>query len=669
MRIVSPTGHRIIPDDERAMRFGPIPEPRYPHRLADSTRLYEGDLNVKGDLAAMDGRRGGPDNVIVDGDLTVAGVLDWWDPKTEKFLLVTGNLRAGGISLGERVHVMVRGDLRVDGPVEARSFGEGPLDGDTRLAVRNLWAAGLTLVGHVDVTVSGDLTVANGIVARGVDDRGSLTVAGRTQAPIIIGTRYFTMDFADQPSADVIIGAPPQLGCGVHFDEHQLPDIVAPELLDGAFGGGDEGGGEIHDEDFERIEEAVATGLAVLRPDARPGRLLGLEWREVLTRPHDQIDNVTDLDLSDRNLRRLPEEVRSFPHLRRLNLAHNHRLDRLPEWIGELAHLEELDLSGTRLSRLPASFACLSRLRFLDVSTHEGMPVLPAQIGGLTRLRALTARKVRDLGESLTGLEQLEELDVWGLGDGHYGRVAFPRVVTRLPRLRVLRLGHTHLSSVPDDLLAMTSLVELDLNSSLPSVRRLPRLSRLPELQILRVNGSSGDSSTRPSPHLLDVVWDITTLEELDLSFWGAAGRTDSRSDAREAPRPALALPEDAFARMPRLRRLDLRHSGVTTLPESFYRLTELDDVRVDFAELDGPTRRRLAALVRTEPDNPAHDWIRAVQVHLLLKAGRTEDAHAAAHRVLTRRPGFPALADVAASARFQSWHRRGSAPSSSRCR
>ncbi|MFE7113527.1 hypothetical protein ACFU9W_46630, partial [Streptomyces sp. NPDC057600] len=58
--------------------------------------------------------------------------------------------------------------------------------------------------------------------------------------------------------------------------------------------------------------------------------------------------------------------------------------------------------------------------------------------------------------------------------------------------------------------------------------------------------------------------------------------------------------------------------------------------------------------------DNPAHDWIRAVQVKLLLKADRTDDAYQAANRIFARRPDFRGLADVAASTGYRTW--RGNA-------
>lgn len=114
-------------------------------------------------------------------------------------------------------------------------------------------------------------------------------------------------------------------------------------------------------------------------------------------------------------------------------------------------------------------------------------------------------------------------------------------------------------------------------------------------------------------------------------------------------------IPEPSATPVPDLLRRDFT-AQAPKLPESFYALTELEDVTIDFGLLDPPVRQRLAALARSEPDNPARDWIRAVQVKLLLKADRTDDAYQAANRILARRPDFCGLADVAATVGYWTW-------------
>jgi tetratricopeptide (TPR) repeat protein len=55
-------------------------------------------------------------------------------------------------------------------------------------------------------------------------------------------------------------------------------------------------------------------------------------------------------------------------------------------------------------------------------------------------------------------------------------------------------------------------------------------------------------------------------------------------------------LPDDAFSRMPHLRVLDLSFNQLTTLPESFYRLTDLAEVDLRYTHLDRATIDRLTS-------------------------------------------------------------------------
>ncbi|MGY3677834.1 Leucine-rich repeat (LRR) protein [Streptomyces sp. TE33382] len=160
-------------------------------------------------------------------------------------------------------------------------------------------------------------------------------------------------------------------------------------------------------------------------------------------------------------------------------------------------------------------------------------------------------------------------------------------MVNRLSALRRLSLANARLTGVPDDILALTSLEELDFTCSVsPRLDRLPDLAPLPHLRILRFSGGPTPAQRH---HLLDSVWPITTLEELHIDRWG------EQKIGGRAVRPALdALPDDAFARMPRLRRLDLSFNELTTLPESLYRLTHLEYINLSYTKLDTTTVDRL---------------------------------------------------------------------------
>jgi Leucine-rich repeat (LRR) protein len=123
--------------------------------------------------------------------------------------------------------------------------------------------------------------------------------------------------------------------------------------------------------DEQAISAALRAGRPVLRPGTRPSHLVALDELDALL---PRAEGITELDLSDRKLRQLPEQLYAFPHLRVLSLAGNDAvgsLAGLDERIGDLTALEELDLSGMGLTSLPESIGRLRSLRVLNVSGND----------------------------------------------------------------------------------------------------------------------------------------------------------------------------------------------------------------------------------------------------------------------------------------------------------
>jgi hypothetical protein len=172
----SPAGYRVISADEAEARFDAATDLRYPYQdFADEQeiRLYEGGLRVEGNFEREGDEEWSPYNVIVDGDLTVDGDLEWWDSLSGNFLLVTGDVRA-----------------------------------------RNV-----LLAGSPDVVVRGDLTVSGGVQGHHGDDGGCLTVKGLVRAEVVISTLHFQLDLARPAEAPVI------------DTTGELTRMVLPELL------------------------------------------------------------------------------------------------------------------------------------------------------------------------------------------------------------------------------------------------------------------------------------------------------------------------------------------------------------------------------------------------------------------------------------------------------
>ena len=98
-------------------------------------------------------------------------------------------------------------------------------------------------------------------------------------------------------------------------------------------------------------------------------------------------DDLTRIDLSNRELTAVPDWVRKFINLTVLDLSGN-QLTLLPEWIGELVALTSLDLSHNHLSAVSDSIGELLALTSLDLS-HNRLSAVPDAVRNLSRLTSL----------------------------------------------------------------------------------------------------------------------------------------------------------------------------------------------------------------------------------------------------------------------------------------
>ncbi|MBD0841516.1 hypothetical protein [Streptomyces sp. TRM68416] len=570
----SPPGYRVIGVQEAEERFQVSADVAHSYaEFADDQeiRLYEGGLRITGNLAPEPEQDWVLYNIVVDGDLVLHGDLDWFSRTEGSFLLVTGNLRARHVILDGRPDVVVRGKLEANGVVHGWDEDHDGCCSD-------------------------------------LADSGKLTVRGATRAALIVVTSQFRMDFGARPQA-LIAGAPECVNPTADLDEEGLTGLLEPELLyeDGR-------------PDPAKVADALRTDRPVVRFGVDLTPPASAQGREGSGHPRldsllERAEEVTEIDLAYSSLEDFPEQLLRFPNLRFLSLEGT-EVGRIDERIGELTSLEVLRLDHAALTELPDSIGRLPNLRRLDIS-NNAFTALPDSLGDLDRLEVLRAGRLTcPLPASLARLGSLRHLSLPHLHHGLHDDspaplVDFPDLVLRLTGLRSLDLSDTWLASVPDDLLNLTELEELYLARSLSDrVTRLPDLARLPRLRALRLSGHTPEQAP-PGRDLLAGIWDIPTLEYLEIDGWGEAV-----VDGDTARTPFTALPDGACARTPNLRYLDLAHNELTTLPEPFFALRHLE-----FANL------RATCLDRATVD-------------------RVRDTHPGAHLVLEDIAPRPAAAD-----------------------
>ncbi len=99
----------------------------------------------------------------------------------------------------------------------------------------------------------------------------------------------------------------------------------------------------------------------------------------------------TKLDLSNRGLTQVPQDIFKQTNLVELNLSDNRLTGAIPAEIRLLNKLEILDLSDNAMTGLPAEIGQLSRLKTLDLSNNQ-LTGLPLELGQLTNLETLDLR-------------------------------------------------------------------------------------------------------------------------------------------------------------------------------------------------------------------------------------------------------------------------------------
>ncbi|KAG6393519.1 hypothetical protein SASPL_147762 [Salvia splendens] len=151
-----------------------------------------------------------------------------------------------------------------------------------------------------------------------------------------------------------------------------------------------------HEKESSHIPEEVSRNLRTL--------CLGYGTSVTIFSDFKCLHNLT---LYGRNYKELSISIKELIHLRNLNISDT-SIDNIPEWIGELHHLQTFRAEILELKKLPSTLKYLINLRHLHLwSTTE----LPAEIGKLTSLQTLGYFSVgKEKGYQIEELGSLKNL-------------------------------------------------------------------------------------------------------------------------------------------------------------------------------------------------------------------------------------------------------------------
>ncbi|ACU62066.1 leucine-rich repeat domain-containing protein [Chitinophaga pinensis] len=528
--------------------------------------------------------------IYFDGDTTINGNLssDW-----ATTILETLN---EDTDLGN-VLIMVNGNLTVKGNINIGDYH--PL---------------LLVLGdvHCDVLKSGDDTIhiAGDAHIRyaffGNYNDGSIRIEGTTYVPYVLNSDH---DSSINPRGAILINTYSDHNDFFEYDYTQevLPQVMVPATFN-----------EHNEFDEWQFIALVKAGQSPFVEGAKPTRLVHQEELEKLIAGN--IDEIVELDLSEKKMKVFPTAITKLRHLKKLILSKNN-ISEIPAAIGELQQLEELYMYNSGIKTIHEAIGQLKQLRVLDLGGNYDLDAYPDAIGALSNLQVLKNDYMAiPLPDSLASLEKLEELSMYGCYNHVNAPAPFPEVITRLKNLKRFDFRENNIQELPSGLLNVQTLEEFQWTGSRTHSPNFPNFTGFKQLKKLVISKKFLGWKAE--------VFDITTLEHLaidrnkeekefitqdtlDLMNEMAA---DENEDFREhlewikqvkqpesGGRFSYILhegmkPEDLqdIHKLQRLKYLDLSFNGLAWLPETFFELQHLEHLNLKYNNFPDEVKERI---------------------------------------------------------------------------
>ncbi|MCD4664073.1 MAG: hypothetical protein K8R68_02305, partial [Bacteroidales bacterium] len=515
------------------------------------------------------------------GDTHIQGDLYNWFEK---------NLKDESIENGALL-ILINGNLIVEGTVSG--FDGFPLlfvTGNVQCDVLKNYDEDMYILGDAHIKYAFD----------GNYSEGSIKIEGTTYVPYLLNSDHYCKI---NPEGAVLINYYGDDNDSFDYD-YTLEDfdrIMVPGLLD-----------EDADLDQDKFIEMLKEGKSPLKKGVKTVKQIFEEELAEITNSKN-IDKVTVLDLSEKNLKEVPKSIFKLKNLKIL-LLDNNEITEIPKEINSLKNLEDLYLNSCNIQKIPDEIFELKKLKILDLSWNYDL-ILPDKLGNLTNLKTLKLNYNQnfEFPSSTAELQNLEELEIYQYSDEK--PIDFPEVITKLISLKKLNLGSNSFKTIPESFLNLQNLEELNIGSCLCYLNELPDLSKLKKLKILKADGSTSYiTCPQPKQSLLNYFFNIIGLEELYIDRHGKSEETLKDEELqkliknlkhdpkRKAEVKACFKKNDTvwkgvsrkslkaeqlkgIGKLQNLKVLDLSFNGLKSLPEEIFTLKKLNKIDLEYNE------------------------------------------------------------------------------------
>eukprot|EP01125_Pyxidicula_operculata_P006166 TRINITY_DN214_c0_g1_i1.p1 TRINITY_DN214_c0_g1~~TRINITY_DN214_c0_g1_i1.p1 ORF type:complete len:1338 (-),score=304.60 TRINITY_DN214_c0_g1_i1:220-4233(-) len=290
--------------------------------------------------------------------------------------------------------------------------------------------------------------------------------------------------------------------------------------------------------------------------------------------------NSTRLDLKNKGLELIPEQITTLQKLTSCNLPSN-KIRQLPDYLFDLPKLSSLRLTSNKISDIPTTINKLSNsLTSLDISKNA-LVNIGDQFGDLVNLTELNINnnKISKITPRLDELTSLKSLNL------SINKLTTVPDITSLVNLENLEISHNLITSYPS-CKYLTKLETLNIAGNKLSIFDEDSFDGLKSLQTLDLQGNQIISF---SCNLQSLGGSLTTLHlqcNLISEITSTIG-TLSQLEVLELHENKLEnLPSDSFGSLQKLTKLLLYKNQMTSIPTDIGEMVELKDLDVSFNRL-----------------------------------------------------------------------------------